>query len=469
LIGLLDEMMSPEEVARYPAIPYRTYTLSGRAQRVIFEQKGPGVITRIRLASDDKRGVVRFYFDGSPSAEITLNSYDLSLINIPSDPGVKNTLLTAGGSVLYFPIPFDRRCKITFEEAPNAEPTPKYYQISYRRYPENISMETFSLQKLSHMKRRITLLNRRMLNPDLIRKSESVVKGEGMVEAGSPLAVKLPAGGYGVYEMQLTVMPPGDSNYAQCMRDVVVQGIFDGKQTVRVPVSDLSGGGMGAPYVESRYLSADGWGKVTVNWLMPYREKASLAFINEGSQKIHVKYTIYVAPLTWDERMLYFHASWKEETNLPPGQWNMSTISGGRGVYKGDVLTLYNHSTEWYGNGRATVSVDDDILPSHMEDTAGDYYNNPRLPVAPFHTPFGGAPRADWKSSHGYNTFFRTRILDHIPFESRLSFDMEMTSTVDCATTIFWYGDRKARPQQTTRPDEWARTLPPPPSNDTIH
>jgi hypothetical protein len=474
LATLFDEMASVEETARYPEIAYRTFTLSGRAENVMFDQRGPGVITRIRLASDDKRGVVRFYFDGASSADITLAAYDLSLLNIPEAEG---GLLTADGSVLYLPLPYDKHCKITFEEAPEAEPTPKYYQISYRQYPENMAVETYSSQKVSRMKRRIADINRLLLNPDSIRKAEHLIQGEAMLEAGSPLVIKLPGGEHAVYGLQLQVTPSGGSDYAQGMRDMILQGIFDGKLTVRAPVSDFSGGGMGAPYVKSRYLSADGKGVVFSRWLMPYREKASLSFINEGRGKIHIRYTFHVSPLAWDDRTLYFHASWKEETGLHLGnrsegdEWNFATLSGGRGVYKGDVLTLYNHTTAWYGEGIAGIRVDGDALPSHTENTAGDYFNAPQIPVTPFHTPFGGAPRADLKSSHGYNTFFRTRILDHIPFTTQFRFDMGLSGrkagTVDYATTVFWYGDRKVRPEKTSRPETWARALLPSPATES--
>jgi hypothetical protein len=109
---------------------------------------------------------------------------------------------------------------------------------------------------------------------------------------------------------------------------------------------------------------------------------------------------------------------------------------------------------------------------SHAETGTGDYYNNPHLPTTPFQTPFGGAPRADLKSSYGYNTFVRTRILDDIPFTNQLRFDMELagrkTGSVDYASTIFWYGDNKTRPQNISRPDVWARTLLPSPASESV-
>ncbi|MDR1556130.1 MAG: DUF2961 domain-containing protein [Tannerellaceae bacterium] len=471
LSALLDEMLSVEESARYPAIPYRTLALSGRAENVLFDKRGPGVITRIRLASEDKRGVVRFYFDGASSAEISLPSYDFSQLGMPEAAG---GLLTAGGSVLYLPLPYDKSCKITFEEESGDPPAPKFYQINYRQYPEGTQVETFSLQKITRIKRKITEVNHLLLNPDSVWKTTHVIRGEAMLEEGNPIVIKLPKGEQAVYGLHVQVTPAEkeEKDYPQLMRNIILQGIFDGKRSVRAPVSDFSGGGMGGAYVESRWLSADGQGSLISRWLMPYREKASIAFANEGRKNVHIRYAVYVSPLAWDERMLYFHASWKEETGLSLSNtegknWEFAAIGRGRGVYKGDVLSLYNHTTAWYGEGSARISVDSDE-PSCTENGTGDYYNNLSLPVTPFQTPWGGAPRADLKSSYGYNTFVRTRILDDIPFTERFRFELELrgqkAGNVDYASTVFWYGDRKARPENISRPEVWARTLLPSPT-----
>lgn len=66
-----------------------------------------------------------------------------------------------------------------------------------------------------------------------------------------------------------------------------------------------------------------------------------------------------------------FHASWRQQTGLPVyerpdddancREWNFATLTG-RGIYKGDVLTLYNHSRAWYGEGDEKIWVDDDVF-----------------------------------------------------------------------------------------------------------
>ncbi|MDR1724569.1 MAG: peptidylprolyl isomerase [Tannerella sp.] len=42
---------------------YRTDTIDGRTEKVLFEADGPGVITRIWLTTQDRIGVMRFYFE----------------------------------------------------------------------------------------------------------------------------------------------------------------------------------------------------------------------------------------------------------------------------------------------------------------------------------------------------------------------------------------------------------------------
>ena len=89
--------------------------------------------------------------------------------------------------------------------------------------------------------------------------------------------------------------------------------------------------------------------------------------------------------------------------------------------------------------------MDGEDFPSFMGTGTEDYFNCSWAPVVPFLTPYGGAPRADEASSHGYNAFLRTRILDNIPFKHSFKFDIEMSSwhhgTVDYNATSFWYGD----------------------------
>ncbi len=237
------------------------------------------------------------------------------------------------------------------------------------------------------------------------------------------------------------------------MRDIILRIRFDEKECVRVPLSDFSGGGIGAPKVDSWYVTADGNGLVISRWVMPYKKNAVIIIENHSDQRFFLTMEVDITHWKWTSNTLYYHCNFREGLGIPVNNdpdsdnnidWNFTTIKG-RGIYRGDLLSLYNYTPDWYGEGDEKIWVDNDTFPSHFGTGTEDYYNCSWAPVVPFQTPFGGAPRADEPSSHGYNAFVRTRNLDAIPFNRTFRFDIEMLSwhkgKVDYYTTCYWYGD----------------------------
>lgn len=463
--ALLEEMVSMEENARYPEIPYRslqagnydlsslslvpgewftymegsgkikTETRNGRTEMVLFDKKGPGAITRIWTTIPEREGTWRFYFDNSPVANWESPSSGLMRI-LAAPPG--NELLKGGS--LYLPVPYGKRCKITFEDVSGAEPAPVYYQIDYRQYPEGVVVKTVSSETDRQTKKRIENIGRLLLNPET--KCDTLIRKAGQrLRAGIPLRLNLPKGEHAVCQLKIKITADQPEDFAQVMRNIMLKGMFDGKQTIQVPVSDFSGGGWGAPPVQNWLLESDGQGSLTSRWPMPYREMAYMALTNEGEIPADVEISVCLHPIRWDSRTLYFHTSWRQERGIKLNDasedgenagWNLATIQG-RGVYKGKVLTLLNHSTEWDGVGNENIRVDEEAFPSHTgARTEDDYDKKP--------------------DASGYNTSVRIRNLDGIPFGKSLKFDLETTGqtkgTVDYTITIFWYGDVKARAQR---------------------
>ncbi|MDR1091613.1 MAG: DUF2961 domain-containing protein [Prevotella sp.] len=460
----------------------RVDTTDGRIEKVMFDQAGPGVITRIWITTLDKRGTWRFYFNGSSEPGLIIPAYDLMKINIPSlglgllQPHTSYEPEGKGGNTLFLPIPYAKGCKITFEDEPGVNPTPKYYGINYRKYPENTAIETFSAEVVKRAEKKIAEVDNLLLNPVLSRNGK-VISDSKTLAASDSLILELPAGENAVYEVKFNVNIQDSIDYEQLMREIIFCAQFDGKQTVWVPLSDYSGGGMGTPYVRSWYLSSDGKGNIVSRWLMPYQKSGMLKLINISSASINVKMGANVSSLAWGGHSLYFHSSWRQETGIPVHrdddpenciEWNFATIEG-KGMYMGDLLSLFNHAPRWYGEGDEKIWVDGDTFPSHFGTGTEDYYNCSWAPVVTFHTPFGGAPRADLESSHGYNAFFRTRNLDGIPFKEKFKFDLEMIGWQrgysDYATTIYWYGDFNARAIGTSGIEEATRKLVPAPKN----
>lgn len=503
---LLDEMVSIEQLSRIPNPYYTSHqessydrssvspadptwfanddgygiirvdTIENRIEKVMFDETGPGVITRIWITAKDKKGALRFYFDGSSDPDLIILSYDLMKINVPGigrgllQPHTSYTSDGKGGSTLFFPIPYQKRCKITFEDDLDVKPTQKYYGINFRKYSENTIIETLSQDIIRSNKNKIIEVDSILLNPILEKKGVLISK-ENVIASNDSLIMQLPIGENAVYELKINISIEDACSYEQLMREIVFSASFDDKETIWVPLSDFSGGGMGAPRVKSWYLESDGNGSITSRWLMPYKKKGELKIINLSSSPLDVKIETNVSPLKWDDNSLYFHSSWRQETGIPIyphnepencTEWNFATIIG-KGLYMGDLLSLFNHAPRWYGEGDEKIWIDNDTFPSHFGTGTEDYYNSSWAPVIPFYTPFGGAPRADLESSHGYNAFLRTRNLDGIPFKKKFRFDIEMIGwergNVDYATTIFWYGDYESKAIGTSGVEEAKRVL----------
>ena len=485
---LLDEMISFDQAALYPDPFYRCRQISSydrrsvspdkpfwfanhdgfgyirmdttyaRQERVLFEADGPGAVTRIWMTSLRKDGVLRFYFDGEETPRLVVPAYDMK--RAPFNAGEALSLTHThygeaveerGGNTFFCPLPYAESCRITFEDT-FGEELPHYYQINYRTYEDGTKLRTFSIEDVNRLQDKITEVNATLLNPPTFRDGMKTHIGR-QIAPGEYKAVTLPEGENRVRTLDITVKCD-TTVYADVMRGLRLRITCDDRQTVCVPLSDFSGGGIGAPGVQSWYLSSDGKGHVISRWVMPYRHRAEVGFENGSVHMAEISADIYTAPTDyWTPQTLYFHAIWKSEEGIPVSnryesddniEWNFTTLSG-KGVYRGDVLTLYNHAPDWYGEGDEKIWVDNDTFPSHFGTGTEDYYNCSWAPVIPFNTPFGGAPRADEASSHGYNTFMRTRNLDAIPFREKLRFDIEMLSwnpgTVDYATTVFWYGE----------------------------
>lgn len=434
----------------------RTDTINGRTENVIFNQKGPGAITRIWMTTKGKDGVMRFYFDGSDEPEIIVPAYDMKRfpLDIPYPLSMTHThyqteMSGVGGNTFFLPIPYSKSLKVTFEE--KSPESPRYLQINYRTYEEGTAVRSFTLKEANKLKSKIDEVAE-TLTKEVKPQGKSVDK-EMQLASGESLALTLPSGTKAVRQLNFAISGFGAENYASDMENLILEMSFDGKKTVSVPLSHFSGAGVGAKEVKSLYMESDGAGHITCNFPMPYKQNAEVSVTNKSSEALNISISAIYGDYDWDDHSLYFHCAHKEEFGVRLNNnydsndnldWNFMTIKG-KGNYCGDLLSLFNHAPDWYGEGDEKIWVDDDTFPSHFGTGTEDYYNCSWAPVVVFQTPFGGATRSDEPSSHGYNTFFRTRILDVIPFKSSFRYDLEMLSwnpgTIDLYSTSFWYGE----------------------------
>lgn len=504
----LDEMVSWESVCEFPKVEYqqmqtsshdrrsdnpqskedwfanndgfgiiRTDTIDGRVEKVIFEENHPGVITRIWITTHSPRSTLRFYFDGHLEPDWIIPAYDLHRFGLSAlSEGLLNTHTSyevgvKGGSTLFLPIPYGRSCKITLEEPQGWNGVPRYFQANFRRYADSVQIESFSVEVAKRASKKIAETAKILTTPTSVK--GRTTKSGGVLSPGESLRLDMPKGERVIRSIIVRCKEVDD--WGEATRRLLVRMSFDGAHTVCVPLSDLAGAGMGTPEVRSLWLNSDGKESVSINWLMPYRKEATLSIENIADNSATVEVEAVTSRYNWNERSLYFHSAWRSEYGLPVTNnhsecydWRFATLKG-TGVYRGDMLTLFNYARAWYGEGDEKIYVDGEEFPSHFGTGTEDYYNSSWAPVVPFHTPFGGAPRADLASSKGYNTWLRTRALDAIPFKESLVFNLEMISwvpgAVDYSTTVYWYGDIDSVAEDTTDIMEAKREMPTPPAD----
>ena len=493
MASLLDEMVSRDAVTRFPQYIQRQVSsydrrsvsptregwfansdgggferlekIDGRAEKVMFDEKGPGAVTRIWLTTKGKSGTLRFYFDGAKEPQLVVPAYDMRRfpVDVPAGLSLTHThysedMGATGGNTFFLPLPYAKSLKITFEEPAVGGGGPRYYHVNYRSYPEETKVRTWSVEETLALKNKMEKVSELLLKPEDFLKGKILNSSAGLAP-GKKIGVGT-RGSAAIRHLEIQISGVDEADYAAAMRALRVRGAFDGVECVDAPLADFSGAGMGAPAVESWYLQSDGRGRVVCRWVMPFRKSALLELVNNWDKPLDVRIKAVVGTYKWTANSLYFHCSHRFEKGIPLSNnygspdnldWNFATIKG-RGVYVGDLLSLYNHAVDWYGEGDEKIWVDDDDFPSHFGTGTEDYYNCSWAPVVVFHTPFGGAPRADEKSSHGYNAFMRTRNLDAIPFKSKFRFDIEMLSwhkgSADYYTTLYWYGDLDAKAEK---------------------
>ena len=507
LRSLLEEMASPDAVARFPQPIYqslqassynrasthrnqpnqgtsgwfadsdgtgfiRTETMNGKTEWVIMEHSGPGCLTKIWTPffySDFNNRVgpkLRIYLDGSDSPVLDESLIKLVLGEGTFRPPLATPTARAGDS--YAPIPFAKSCKITMVQKPF------YNIINYRAYPAGTAVETFTRAGYEAAASALETTGRALTaQPDA---SKGAIRKSAQLKPGDLLKVELPTGPNAL--RQFTIRLPGAAKNPASLRSTVLAMTFDGEEAVWCPVGDFfcNADSLHPIHTWQRTVTADG--TMVCRWVMPYRQSGALRVHNFGAQAVEVDVQADVARWDWDERSMHFHANWRPD-DLVPGtpfqDWNFIDIRG-QGVFVGDAWTVLNFQGGWWGEGDEKIYVDDAWdkgFPTHFGTGTEDYYGwaggkNPTRQDE-FSVPFLANARVGGLDGGtiGFNICSRTRSLDAIPFTQRLVFDMESSFGTDIrnpwnllsySAATFWYAkpgathNRPALPELAARP-----------------
>ncbi|MCH5600866.1 hypothetical protein [Niabella ginsengisoli] len=238
-----------------------------RTEYVMMDAEGPGAIVRFWLTTIVKPGTMRFYFDGNEKAAIEIPGFDLlrgfklgsALLNPHSsyEPEGK------GGNTLYFPLLYQKHCKVTWEYTDTSVINkPHYYQINYRTYTPETKVETFSPNHFTKYKKEIDKAEQTLWNPMAVAGKK--VSTNKILASGEEINISLPTGTNAIRSISAILKTDININYEKMWRSIFLKIEFDGKQTVMCPLGDFIGGGYGG----KKSKAGIGIYRIVVPWLV---------------------------------------------------------------------------------------------------------------------------------------------------------------------------------------------------------
>lgn len=499
--SLLREMVDRKQLVEYPeSIPYKAMQASsynrasvspdqpgwfadsdgvfcirteknreGETEWVLMEDKGPGVITKIWAVCfyyglDDTTGAnLKIYLDGEDEPTINCNFFEFVKGESFVKPPLAMETRRAGNS--YLPIPYAKSCKVTMDKKVF------YNIISYRSYPQGTSVRTFSMDEYNQSQILIDsvghVLERGVYGDLASTKNTEAYSFHKTLRPQEKETLLIRKKQQAIEQL---VFQLDAEDFDQALRSTVLKISFDGEQTVWTPLGDFFNIGVGLKTYQMWERAVQEDGTMICRWIMPYQHIAELEIENMGKQDIQMSVTAKVMPYTWNDRSMYFHSSWRMDDptpGFPLFDYNLINVKG-KGIYVGDQFTVLNPEEGWWGEGDEKVYVDDDIFPSLFGTGTEDYYGwaggvvpNPE---DEFYTPFLSNVRVAAPNSMGYNTCTRTRVLDAIPFNRQLDFNIESSGSnrtswfhLQYAVNTYWYAkpgatcNRKPLPEMASR------------------
>jgi hypothetical protein len=392
---------------------------------VFAEMEGPGCIFRIWSALPEK-GHVKIYLDGSekPVVDMPFADYFDGKHEPFNYPRLSYRLEDVGsrGQNLYFPIPYQKSCKIVAEDKWGA-----YYHFDYVTYPKGTKVPTFSPELVKENAAALQEVDdyfRDKLGTDPAGRRPDAMERIGIsrVDAGQTAKVAELTGPAAVTALRiknLSVFKDREDEMA-ALRKLVLKITWDGQKEPAVwcPLGDFFGTAPGINKYKSlpTGMTDDGFYSL---WYMPFAKSAVIELVNDDTVARAAQFEITTAPLSRPFSELgHFHCKWHRDIfPLSKDRWPdwVMVRSEGRGRFCGVMLHVWNPRGGWWGEGDEKYFVDGEKFPSTIGTGSEDYFGyawgDPHLFQKPFHC------QTMTQNNSGHQSLLRWLIVDNVPFQ----------------------------------------------------
>lgn len=413
---------------------------------VFAEMEGPGCVWRFWTATAENEHV-QIFLDGQevPAVDLpTVNYFDGSTapFNYPMLSYNLNKLGCAGYD-LYFPIPYQKSCKIVGKKGWGS-----YYHFNYTTFPKGTTVPTFSTKLAADHAAELAKVNSYLQDklgsdPAGERPGQKKIAQLVQLEAGKSQTIDI-AGPQAITAVRAKFHDLTErQEQMDALRQLVLKITFDdGKPQVMCPLGDFFGSAPGYNLYKSLVtgMTADG---AYALWYMPFAKSAKVELINEGKSPRKFDFELTHAPLTKPfEQLGHFHCKWHRDSFPTPAgrapDWSLLRTNG-RGRYCGTMLHVWNYIGGWWGEGDEKFFIDGEKMPSTFGTGSEDYFGyawcNPNL----FERPYHGQNMT--QSNSGHQTLFRWQVVDNIPFQQSFDGYIEYYhgKPTEYAALVCWY------------------------------
>ncbi len=418
---------------------------------VIADLKGPGVIQRIWTPTPTE-DTIQFFFDGEAVPRIELNFIDLfSGKQHPFlNPVVGNEI---GGYYCYFPIPYEKSCKVVFKGR-----RLQFYQIQYKKmlkgtissYPKNFSKkENDALSSVINVWKKSGENIFTML--PFIHSEEKSVEKDVILNPGEIKSVFDQNKGGRIVGIEITPHIQLNSQ----IKDLIIRARWDDEpvDAIDSPLSDFFGYAFGKPSAKSLLLGVNN-GTHYCYIPMPFNKKAhiELEFLKNplnNTTAIPVNVKVYYSDEKRNKNEGKLYTDWNREINPEMGKPFQILKKTGRGHHVGTILQSQglNPGLTSFFEGDDKCYIDGEL---RLHGTGSEDYFNGGWYAVPdrwdqgFSLPLHGCLTYSVPLSRtgGY----RFLIADKISFEQNISLSIEHGPTnnntpVDYTSVAFYYCD----------------------------
>jgi hypothetical protein len=412
---------------------------AGRTEWVMSEMEGPGAIVRLWSANPDGGGTIRIYVDDLTKPALEEDFLALTTAKVAGFPAPFSGRRALGAN-LYFPIPYQTRCKVTVDK-PGL-----YYHVGYRSYPQGTDVEPFSMARARALATAVRKVGDVLADPFAMRDpaSSEVSQRVRLGRRSGWTTIRVP-GPRAITRIEVTGRLPKE-NVADLMRGILLRIRWDGEEvpSVYCPLGDFFGSTPGINPFATLGVGMTKDGVLFSNWCMPFRKSAEIELLNEAGEAADLTVRIWSKRIEWpSEGYLRFHAKWRTEwlPEKPPFvDWPMLECDG-PGRFVGVMLGVMNTTPAWWGEGDEKIWVDGGKFPSFFGTGSEDYFGyawcNPELFTHAYHA----QSICTGPGNFGYTSVIRLHIFDDVPFQHRYRQYIEKWDTSDreYSSTAYWY------------------------------